>query len=209
MHRTASGIECQDTLSGQRCDLYRTLLRRMMLLWGRWSELLYVAPSQIIMTRKEGVFDGVELFRWDFGALFAIPIIVFGFNCHANVRTFLFVGVHHGSHPTEIDVRVYAQMSGFFVTRLSLCKLELKSCVQPDILACSTQVVTIFYELDLMPKVLIAGLPEEPSAYQRVRAPESRRVPLPKGAAHTKGNVGCCSQGKMPTSLTPPDSLQR
>jgi amino acid permease len=41
---------------------------------------------QIIMTRKEGVFDGVELFRWDFGALFAIPIIVFGFNCHANVR---------------------------------------------------------------------------------------------------------------------------
>ena len=42
--------------------------------------------SQIVMARKEGVFDGVELFRWDFGALFAIPIIVFGFNCHANVR---------------------------------------------------------------------------------------------------------------------------
>ena len=42
--------------------------------------------AQIVMTRKEGVFDGVELFKWDFGALFAIPIIVFGFNCHANVR---------------------------------------------------------------------------------------------------------------------------
>ncbi len=41
------------------------------------------------MTRKEGVFDGVELFKWDFGALFAIPIIVFGFNCHANVRALL------------------------------------------------------------------------------------------------------------------------
>ena len=42
--------------------------------------------AQIVTTRKEGIFDGVELFKWDFGALFAIPIIVFGFNCHANVR---------------------------------------------------------------------------------------------------------------------------
>ena len=40
------------------------------------------------------------------------------------------------------------------------------------------QVVTIFYELDLMPKVLIAGLPAEPSAYQRVGAPTSICVVL-------------------------------
>ena len=53
---------------------------------GALSDMSCAAPLQIIMTRKEGVFDGVELFRWDFGALFAIPIIVFGFNCHANVR---------------------------------------------------------------------------------------------------------------------------
>ena len=29
-------------------------------------------------------WEGVELIRLDFGALFAIPIVVFGFNCHAN-----------------------------------------------------------------------------------------------------------------------------
>ncbi len=47
------------------------------------------------------------------------------------------------------------------------------------------QVVTIFYELDLMPKVLIAGLPAEPSAYQRVGVPASDLV-----SAHPDSAVG-------------------
>uniref|UniRef100_A0A7S0RPD5 Amino acid transporter transmembrane domain-containing protein n=1 Tax=Chlamydomonas leiostraca TaxID=1034604 RepID=A0A7S0RPD5_9CHLO len=35
--------------------------------------------------QRGSVLEGVELFRFDAGALYAIPIIVFGFNCHANV----------------------------------------------------------------------------------------------------------------------------
>ncbi len=38
------------------------------------------------------------------------------------------------------------------------------------------QVVTIFYELDLSPKVLVAGLPDEPSAYQQVSTSVPRLV---------------------------------
>lgn len=38
------------------------------------------------MAVERGTTDDLVLFKWDFGALFAIPIIVFGFNCHANVR---------------------------------------------------------------------------------------------------------------------------
>ena len=36
---------------------------------------------------ERGDMSDVKLFIWSFDALFAIPIVVFGFNCHANVVT--------------------------------------------------------------------------------------------------------------------------
>lgn len=36
---------------------------------------------------ERGDMSDVKLFVWSFDALFAIPIVVFGFNCHANVVT--------------------------------------------------------------------------------------------------------------------------
>ncbi len=33
---------------------------------------------------REDPWEGVDLIRFDYGALFAVPIVVFGFNCHAN-----------------------------------------------------------------------------------------------------------------------------
>ncbi len=44
----------------------------------------YRCCLQIVSHRDER-WEGVHLFKFDFQALFAIPIIVFGFNCHANV----------------------------------------------------------------------------------------------------------------------------
>ena len=38
-----------------------------------------------IVHHKPDPWDEVHLVVWKFDALFAIPIIVFGFNCHANV----------------------------------------------------------------------------------------------------------------------------
>ena len=35
----------------------------------------------------QGGWDDIKLFNWSYDALFAIPIVVFGFNCHANVVT--------------------------------------------------------------------------------------------------------------------------
>ena len=38
------------------------------------------------MAERHDLSD-VRLFAWDYEALFALPIVVFGFNCHANVVT--------------------------------------------------------------------------------------------------------------------------
>ena len=46
---------------------------------ARWAAQIFRA--------KEEPWAEVRLFIFDFHALFAIPIIVFGFNCHANVVT--------------------------------------------------------------------------------------------------------------------------
>lgn len=53
---------------------------------------LYTAAAIMIegtkIVRARGSpWEDVHWFNWDFKALFAIPIIVFGFNCHANVVT--------------------------------------------------------------------------------------------------------------------------
>ena len=46
--------------------------------------------TQIVQRRPQDIrYDNVALFHWDFQALFAIPIVVFGFNCHANVVTIM------------------------------------------------------------------------------------------------------------------------
>ena len=47
--------------------------------------VVVIRGSQIAAER--GDFGDVKLFNWSFDALFAIPIVVFGFNCHANVVT--------------------------------------------------------------------------------------------------------------------------
>ena len=45
-----------------------------------------VARSAQMVTER-GDWADIALFHWDYQALFAIPIVVFGFNCHANVVT--------------------------------------------------------------------------------------------------------------------------
>ena len=47
--------------------------------------VVVIRGSQIAAERRD--FSDVKLFNWSFDALFAIPIVVFGFNCHANVVT--------------------------------------------------------------------------------------------------------------------------
>eukprot|EP00884_Botryococcus_braunii_P010874 jgi/Botrbrau1/19789/Bobra.0124s0037.1 len=47
---------------------------------------ILVRGSQIVADRVPH-FSNVKAFQWNFGALFALPIVVFGFNCHANVVT--------------------------------------------------------------------------------------------------------------------------
>lgn len=45
---------------------------------------------QIVAARPRGhYFDDVALVHANFHALFAIPIVVFGFNCHTNVVTIM------------------------------------------------------------------------------------------------------------------------
>jgi hypothetical protein len=44
---------------------------------------LLLQLSQAVKARKDP-WEGVDLIRFDYGALFAVPIVVFGFNCHAN-----------------------------------------------------------------------------------------------------------------------------
>jgi hypothetical protein len=44
---------------------------------------LQLSGTEEALKRKH-IMEGVDLFRFDAGALYAIPIIVFGFNCHAS-----------------------------------------------------------------------------------------------------------------------------
>ena len=52
-----------------------------------YTAVAIVVRASHIAAERAAPFEDIALFRWDFGALFAIPIIVFGFNCHANVVT--------------------------------------------------------------------------------------------------------------------------
>lgn len=54
-----------------------------------WQSPLHQGKlSKVEVVCREPHFEHVEwLIKWDLGALFAIPIIVFGFNCHPNVVT--------------------------------------------------------------------------------------------------------------------------
>lgn len=47
--------------------------------------VIVIRGTEIVVERGE--ISEVKLFNWSFEALFAIPIVVFGFNCHANVVT--------------------------------------------------------------------------------------------------------------------------
>lgn len=53
-----------------------------------YTSAVVLRNAFIVMAKREAEglspFDGVELLRLDYGALFALPIVVFGFNCHAN-----------------------------------------------------------------------------------------------------------------------------
>ena len=61
------------------------------MLWLQVIGFVYTAIVVVIrgsqITAERGDFSDVKLFNWSFDALFAIPIVVFGFNCHANVVT--------------------------------------------------------------------------------------------------------------------------
>ena len=52
-----------------------------------YTSIAIVVRAWHIASLRESPFEDIKLFRWEFGALFALPIIVFGFNCHANVVT--------------------------------------------------------------------------------------------------------------------------
>ncbi len=41
--------------------------------------------------------QGVDLVRWDMSALYALPIVVFGFNCHANVSSAIAISCTHAT----------------------------------------------------------------------------------------------------------------
>lgn len=51
---------------------------------------------QITLSRAEP-WENVSLFHVDIKALYALPIVVFGFNCHANVVTVTYELEHYPS----------------------------------------------------------------------------------------------------------------
>lgn len=57
-----------------------------------YTTVAIVMRASIITSHRKQPFADISLFHWDVGALFAIPIIVFGFNCHANVVTIFTCG---------------------------------------------------------------------------------------------------------------------
>ena len=63
----------------------------MMLCLLQVVGFIYTAIVVVIrgseVAAERGDMSDVKLFVWSFDALFAIPIVVFGFNCHANVVT--------------------------------------------------------------------------------------------------------------------------
>ncbi len=63
----------------------------MLAAWVQVIGFIYTAIVIVIrgteLVVEQGDLQDVALFRWEFDALFAIPIVVFGFNCHANVVT--------------------------------------------------------------------------------------------------------------------------
>lgn len=65
----------------------------LMLMWHLLQVIGFIYTAIVIVIRgteiviERGDLHVVRLFRWEFDALFAIPIVVFGFNCHANVVT--------------------------------------------------------------------------------------------------------------------------
>ena len=60
-----------------------------------YTAIAIVVRAWQITSERPAPFEDILLFRWDFGALFAIPIIVFGFNCHANVVTIFTCATPH------------------------------------------------------------------------------------------------------------------
>jgi amino acid permease len=53
-----------------------------------YTSVVVLRNAFLVMSERSGErkspWEGVELIKFDFGALFALPIVVFGFNCHAN-----------------------------------------------------------------------------------------------------------------------------
>jgi hypothetical protein len=58
--------------------------------------VIVIRGTEIVVER--GDFSDVQLFVWRFDALFAIPIVVFGFNCHANVVTIFTCAGYQAPH---------------------------------------------------------------------------------------------------------------
>lgn len=62
---------------------------------------ILVRGSQIVADRVPH-FSNVKAFQLNFGALFALPIVVFGFNCHANVVTIFSCVASSASPPLPV-----------------------------------------------------------------------------------------------------------
>ena len=64
----------------------QSMLRSLQVIGFMYTAIVIVIRGTEIVMEREDLSD-VKLFRWTFDALFAVPIVVFGFNCHANVVT--------------------------------------------------------------------------------------------------------------------------
>jgi amino acid permease len=75
------------------------------LIWFRALLRLFTPLLQAVAARDEHWAD-IKLFHFDIQALYAISIVVFGFNCHANVVS-VFYELEH--YPDRIISRLPAR----------------------------------------------------------------------------------------------------
>ena len=88
MHREEAW-KCYETTGSFSATryLYRLQVSIAAVVGFIYTAIAIVIRAWQITSARSAPFSDILLFRGDFGALFAIPIIVFGFNSHANVVT--------------------------------------------------------------------------------------------------------------------------
>lgn len=81
---------------------------------------LLCAAVQAVASRPDH-FDGISLFNFDVKALYSISIVVFGFNCHANVVS-VFYELEH--YPSRLISRLPAKWVPLSAAALINCRDE-------------------------------------------------------------------------------------